>query len=861
MIKYCQYGFKIASNSLYILVLISYNLTKTLDAIYFISINTMIMWLRVIFFIFYIFFQIIFSGVLFAQNSQKELTALSITTEVNIDGLMDEAVWGRADTATGFHQWQPYNDRPGTFPTYVYVLYDNEAIYIGAEMFDPYPDSILTQLGIRDAGNRINADHFWIDINPFNDGVNGFSFMVSASGVQTDINRSTSGGGGENGINWDAAWWSDVAIHDQGWSVEMKIPYSALRFPGVEKPVWGINFFREIKRYQETSTWTFIKRGVGSPLNYLGNLTGIRGIKPPLRLSFFPYLSTYLEKEVNQENRNTSFNGGMDLKWGINEAFTMDMTLVPDFGQVQSDEKVLNLSPFEVRYDERRQFFTEGMELFQRANLFYSRRIGSTPKRHNEVFEIMEDTEVLVENPLETRMINATKVSGRTFKGLGIGVLNAITLSSHAVCRDTTSDIRREILTQPLTNYNLLVLDHSLPNNSYIGLINTNVLMDQQYMANVTGTEFNFNDKTNRYGIRGEAALSQLYYDDQDNIFGYKYDIRAGKLGGKIQYSLSREEVSDQYDQNDLGYLRRNNEIENQASFEYNIFDPFGPFLDFSTGLSYEHNQLYNPRVFTGSRIDMDARSTFVNRYEMFMRLEYKPVGTKDYFEPRVEGRYYQIDPSYEFFGRLESDPRKKLAVGGDFRIEKFLGLFGQTRYGFEITPRLRLNDRFDISAGTEHFTRINDIGYVMDISEDSIFFGKRHSPTIVNTLESNYVFSRNISLSFNLRHYWARVDYDGEYYFLNQDGTLAAIEQDLGVADINYNAFTIDMIFKWNFAPASWITVMWKNIVDSEGSLLINNYFDNVDQLFRNNQMNSFSVKVLYFLDYQFLRNRLTHQ
>lgn len=793
------------------------------------------------------------------QVERKELTAKRTEHPPKIDGILDDEAWQRAEEATQFYQWQPYNDRPGTYESYVNLVYDDNAIYIGANMIDPDPDSILTELGIRDADDRINADQFWIDINPYNDGVNGFTFKVSASGVQTDINRSTVGRRGPGretgGLNWDAAWKSHTNIHDKGWSVEMEIPYSALRFPTKEVQEWGINFFREIKRYQETSTWNFIKRGVGTPLNYLGVVKGIKGIKPPLRLSFFPYLSGYLEKDVNEDQWRTSYNGGMDLKWGISEGFTLDITLIPDFGQVQSDAKVLNLSPFEVRYDENRQFFTEGMELFQRANLFYSRRVGGVPKGYEELEEQITETEIIVSNPLETRMINATKLSGRTNKGLGIGVFNATTLAGHAEIKDTITDVTRRVLMQPITNYNILVFDQSLPNNSYVSLINTNSLMDQDYMANVTGSEINILDKTNRYGIRGQMAVSQLYYKNEDNVFGYKYDVRAGKFGGIIQYAISRQVITDEYDQNDLGFMRRNNEIENQLSFEYNIFDPFGRFLDFLTGISVEHNQLYYPRNFTGLRIDWDARTTFVNRYELFMRVEYNPMGMKDYFEPRVEGRYYQLDKSYELFARMETDSRKKLAIGGDIRIQRIFSPFNQRDIGFDISPRLRLNDRFNISARTEYTKRENDIGYVEDINEDSIYFGKRQSPTFINQIQANYIFTNNISLSFNLRHYWARVAYDGDYYFLNPDGTLREIENDLKVENINYNAFTIDMVFKWNFAPASWLTIVWKNIVDSEGNRIINNYFDNVDQMFKDNQVNSFSAKILYYLDYQFLR------
>jgi len=812
-------------------------------------------------FLLWVFGSCLSASAAFGQIERKQTITQRIDDPPKIDGVLNDASWEGAFEATDFQQYEPFNDRPATFPTKVKFLYDDNAIYIGALMIDPDPDSILTELGVRDSDARINADNFSIDINPYNDGVNGFTFKVSASGVQTDVNRSSRGrrffGGGTRGdINWDAVWDSDVQITEQGWVAEIKIPYSGLRFPDSEVQVWGINYWRDIRRYTELSSWNFTDRQVRNQMNYLGTLRGIEGVKPPLRLAFYPYVSAYLEKSASQDTWGKSLRGGMDLKWGITESFTMDITLIPDFGQVRSDEKILNLTPFEVRYEERRQFFTEGTELFQRANLFYSRRIGSEPKGYEEVENQLDENEIIVENPVETKMVNATKISGRTNKGLGIGILNAMTLKSQATIEDTLSGVSREVMTQPFTNYNILVFDQSLPNNSFVSLINTNTYMKEiGYMANVTGSEFNINDKSNMYGVRGEVAVSQHYLDGIDNSFGHKYQIRAGKFGGKIQYRLNREVVSDTYDQNDLGYLRRNNEIENQATFDYIQVQPFGKFLSFGAGLNVDYNQLYNPRKFTGLNVGLDSRAEFVNRFDIFIRGEYSPMGTKDYYEPRVEGRYYFIDRAIDVFSRFGTDRRKKIALNGGFRYQKIFSPFEQKEYGFELTPRFRINDKFTYSLGVEHIQRINDIGYITDNGPDSVYFGKRNSPTWIGTINASYIFTNTISLGFDLRHYWSRVVYDGTYFFLEEDGLLTVLENDLEQEDFNYNAFTIDMVFKWNFAPGSWLVGVWKNIVDTEGQL-INNYFRNLDTMFSDNQVNSFSLKLLYYLDYQYINN-----
>ena len=792
-----------------------------------------------------------------AQIPRREIQASRIQTPPKINGLLHDEAWQQVEAATDFYQYKPFNDRKASFKTDVYVTYDNNAIYIAAKMHDPFPDSILTELGVRDADMDMNADKFSIDISPFNDGVNGFTFLVSASGVQTDINRSSRSrrGFGRNSrgdYNWDAVWDSHVTIDSEGWNVEMEIPYTALRFPKNDIQEWGINFWRDIRRKDEQSSWNFVDREIRNQMNFLGTLTGIIGVKPPLRLSLSPYVSAYLQKSATSSEYQTTFNGGMDLKWGINESYTLDMTLIPDFGQVKSDEKVLNLSPYEVRFDENRQFFTEGTELFQRADLFYSRRIGSEPIGYDDVEDTLEDSEEIIENPVETRMLNATKLSGRNGKGFAVGVLNAMTTDSHAKIRHSETEQEREVLTQPFTNYNILVLDQSLKNNSYVSLINTNTLMNKiGYVANVTGTEIRLNDKSNLYGFRGEGALSQHYYDFGRNSLGYKYDISVGKFGGKIQYSLNRELVSDTYDQNDLGYMRRNNEIENQARFDYNIFQPFSKFLSFRNGLRFEYNQLYKPREFTELSIGLFSNATFVNRFDIFIYSRYRPLGEKDYYEPRVDGRFFKLDKSFSIFSRFSSDERKSIAFSGGFDIEKVFSQFGQTEYSFEATPRFRINDKLNFSLGIEYFERKNDLGYVEDFGIDSVFFGKRNSQTWIYLVNANYIFTNRISLGFDLRHYWSRVKYDEQYFFLNDNGSLSESELNFDKEDINYNAFTIDMVFKWNFAPGSWLTAVWKNIVDAEG-IMINNYFDNVESMFKENQVNSVSLKLLYYIDYQ---------
>lgn len=785
------------------------------------------------------------------NNERKEIVAVRTDTPPVIDGSMQDPAWQQSHVADRFFQHEPHNDRMASHDTEVRVLYDDHALYIAARLFDPHPDSILRELGLRNSGNDLNADRFYVDINPFDDGIHGFRFQVSASGVQTDANMSGSGRHGD--LNWDAVWVSEVGITEHGWIVEMKIPYAALRFPRGEVQEWGINFWREIRRTRETSSWNFVNRRVGDALAYMGLLSGINGVSPPLRLALFPYLSSYVEKNGFDRGWASTLNGGMDLKLGISPAFTMDMTLIPDFGQVQSDAKVLNLTPFEIKYDENRQFFTEGTELFSKADLFYSRRVGNRPRNHQRAAEALEENEIIRENPLETRLINATKISGRTSGGLGLGFFNAMTAASEATLKDTLTGDKRKITTQGFTNYNLLVVDQSLPNNSFVSLINTNVAgAEEGYTANVTGTELRLLDRSNEFRVSGSGALSQQYQADADNIYGHKYNVQIGKTGGTWRYHYNRSVISDTYDQNDLGFLRRNNRISDGVTLSHNVFDPFWRFWFLTNAITYTHSRLYEPRTFTGVQLSHNLMALFDTRFHIRLNTTYLPRGERDYYEPRVPGRFYRTDRALNINIHYSTDYRKRFFLDGGFLLERRQSVVQQDAFGFMVQPTFRASDQFNLSYGFEYGQKNNDLGFVTLSDPDSIYFGRRQSPTITNTLRATYIFTNDLSLNVNLRHYWSRVEYDGSYYFLRPDGTLDLIDEDLQIPDINYNAFTIDLLITWHFAPGSQMTLAWKNVIDHRQALMHDGYVDNFRDMLDHPQINSFSVRFLYYIDFQ---------
>ncbi|MCD4745057.1 MAG: DUF5916 domain-containing protein [Bacteroidales bacterium] len=584
-------------------------------------------------------------------------------------------------------------------------------------------------------------------------------------------------------------------------------------------------------------------------------LTNLENIKPPLRLSFVPYLAGYIEKNPDYDNWINTYNYGLDLKYGINESFTLDMTLIPDFGHVQSDDRILDLSPFETYYNEKRPFFTEGTELFDKGGIFYSRRIGSTPIKYDDIEDDYDENNI-ISNPDAARLINATKLSGKTNGKLGIGLFNAMTANTYAKVIDTNG-VEKKILTQPFTNYNMLVLDQSLKNNSYISLYNTNVYRGQnEYTANVSGTEFKIENKKNSYAINGLFNISQKYYPVSKPEFGYKYNINAGKISGNFKFNIMQNVESDTYDPNDMGFLYHNNQITNTLVLRYNIYEPFWKVFDWYNYFYIKYSSLYAPRKYTSFNLRFNSNTTFKNHLSVGFYSNFRPVEMHDYFEPRSDNKFFVRPSQYSLGMWISPDYRKKFVVDCDIGFWR-VSDYNQNGIFFAVEPRFRVNDKLLFLLEIDFDIENNDIGYVTDSTDNNnnelIIFGKRDLKTLENTLEANYNFNNKLSLSFRLRHYWMTGKYK-EFFDLEQDGYLSNNSY-YENNDFNYNAFNIDMVFTWDFAPGSEMIVVWKNAIYGSEDEIINNYFDNFKNTIELPAINSFSIKLMYYLDYQYLK------
>jgi hypothetical protein len=792
-----------------------------------------------------------------AQPVKKSIPAHYSQGTIKIDGSIDEPAWKDALPAGNFVQQSPYNGPPAMLPSEVRIAYDQSGIYIGAMMHDPHPDSIPKQLGLRDA-NNLNADYFTVILCPFRDGINAFCFKVYVSDVQEDY-KLPGGFGSDGDISWDAVWYSKARIRPDGWVAELFIPYSAFRFPKADSGSWDINFIRSIRRYRELDSWNFIDAKVDGTVNQSGLLTGLRDIKPPLRLSVTPYVSAYVEKNPSNPDWLFSYNAGADLKYGIDQSFTLDMTLIPDFGQVASDDKIYNLTPYEIRYDEKRQFFTEGTELFNKSGLFYSRRVGTTPKKYDDACNLVDTGEKVTENPSQTRLINAAKVSGRTNKGLGIGVFNAMSSNTWATIFDTVTGENRRVMTQGFTNYNMIVFDQALKNNSYFDVLNTNYYMPTEgYTANVSGVDMKFANHKYTNAFYGSLFVSQKYYSHASPVFGYHYSFSAGKISGNFTWNYSQLLETDTYDPNDLGFNEVNNRFDHRAYFQYNIYEPFGKFLAWYNSGWISYKMLYKDFKYTSFGFGAESHGRTDKHLDFDLNAEIYPIESHDYYEPRVKGWMYISPATYNLSSWISTDYRKPVAL--DFYAAgAIVGSRAATGWYLEVDPRFRITDRILIVYALSAQYLFNLNGYVKDSLDASgntvILFGRRDTKTLTQILTASYMIRSDISVNLRVRHYWLRVPYYS-FWQLQPDGHLIPSDY-TGNEDIDANLFNIDFGFTWNFAPGSQLSVVWKNAISNIDNTIPPDYLTNMHETLTTPATNSFSVRMIYYLDALYLKKK----
>lgn len=799
-----------------------------------------------------------------AQPAQRTLEAKRTTKEIVIDGKLNEEAWKDAAIVNDFTEFKPVpgrKERP-EIRTEAFIVYNNDGIYFGGTCYEPTRDSIQAELSGRD-GFGIN-DYICIAFDTYYDKLNGFEYFITPLNEQWDAKITSSQNIASEDFSWNAVWVSAVEIHDKGWTFEIFLPYSAIRFSRQRLQNWGFNVTRRRRKAESQTVWNPVDPTLNGFITQEGVWKGVSNIKPPLRLQLYPYLSFYENhypaSQPGQQNWTKQLSGGLDMKLGLNQAFTLDVTLVPDFGQVQSDNQVLNLSPFEIRYNENRQFFTEGTELFMKGNLFYSRRIGGRPINLSAAYNAIGSNEKLMINPTESKLINATKLSGRTGSGLGVGILNAITRTQYAIIEDSITGKTRKFETDPATNYNILVLDQNLKYNSSVSFINTSVLRGGgEHNANVSAALLSLNDKHNMYNLRGNVAISHLdHKSKQGSSTGYSHSIGFNKTSGRFLFGFGQDLTDTRYSSNDLGYLTNSNFLNHNASAVYRVTQPKGWYNRMSFNLSAGINRLFKPvdditTMYQDAKVSFSFTAQHKKMFSFSVYGSWKP-SHNDFYEPRLYGWIFKRNNSLSMGSWIETNAAKKYSLYAEFADRRFFHFYNGNNSNIVINHGYRFNPRFSIRHSIEKNIQSNSVGFTKVLDNQNILFARRRVSIISNIINLKYSFTNKMGLAFRARYYSSIVE-NKDFYLLNKDGSLTPKNDITRNYNRNVNYFNIDMVYTWQFAPGSFVNLAWKNATVHSSDTADTGFWENLQKTLTANQNNNFSVKIIYFLDYLHLK------
>lgn len=726
------------------------------------------------------------------EKAKKIYRAEKCTSPVTIDGSLDEATW-QGTWEGDFVQREPFEDAAPSQKTEFKILYDDENIYVGIKALDTAPDSIVTRLSRRD---KIDGDAVGIMLDSYHDLRTAFAFIVSASGVKTD--QIFSDDGASEDLTWDPIWYVKTHKQSWGWSAEMKIPLTQLRFEKGSKEVWGMDVFRQIFRKNELSVWQQISRTSPGFTHLFGELAFTGEIKPRKQFDLTPYvtssLNTYQKEEGNKfaDGRDSRVNGGIDGKIGVTNNLTLDFTVNPDFGQVEADPSVVNLTAYETFYAEKRPFFIEGNNItkFQLGfgdgdlsteQLFYSRRIGRRPQidldlRNNEYAKI----------PGYTPILGAAKLTGKTSGGWSVGIIESVGAKVNAQV-DYNGTTRRETV-EPLTNYFVGRLQKdSKKGNTIIGIMGTSTDRNldndllrstlhkngrsaafdfkqyfdgKNYMfqlntvfSNVTGSKeaIASTQRSSAHYFQRPDAKQKHYDENLTSLSGHGGNLQLQKIGGNLNGLLAVMWKSPGLELNDIGYLRSTDEIfqvnwlgykftkpkgimrsANLNLNQWNVWNFFGQYLN-SGGNVNGFVQLTN-QWSVGSGINMESETLSSSQLR----------GGPSMYLPASKNFWYSV----------QSDPRKKISFkyqGFHSRQSHAASTYDQYSPDVRYQPSNILEIKFEPSLMLIR----DDMQYITDAN-----FGSEKRYILGKVVQKNLSFSTRINVNIrpNLTiQYWGQ--------------------------------------------------------------------------------------------------------
>ncbi len=524
-----------------------------------------------------------------------------------------------------------------------------------------------------------------------------------------------------------------------------------------------------------------------------------------------------------------------------------------------SDNVINNLTPYEVRLTENRPFFTEGTELFNKAGLFYSRRVGAIPSRYDSVLNFVDNNPnwEITKNPSVTQLYNAVKFSGRTQDKLGIGIFNAITAPIYGKIHNNSNGKDSSILTEPAGNYNIIVFDQALKGRSYFTFTNTNVLRNGFGRdANVTGADLALYDKKNAHKFLMQERYSTIWKGSPEQ--GFRSTISYGKISSNWQYFVYNDVMSDNYNPNDLGYLASANKITYRANLSYHQFTATDRFITYAYAIEPKLEYIYKPYAYNNFSITGTAFWVFKNFWDFTFVTNIAPGKDNDYFELRTPGKFLSYPSNYYFSLVGSSDSRKKIywSYNVNYAISP---KFNNVLTTWDMGLRYRFSNRFSLAMeGSSAFEK-NQLGFafVRETNGDPIT-GFRNNHVFTSLLTGIYNFTSRLNLSVRARHYWNKVDYTS-FHDVDAKGNLTD-RPFINDQNEDVNIFNVDGFLTWDFRLGSQLILGYKNWLGNNEVITVpgnNNYFNNLSETLRARHGNELTIRFIYYLNYNQLRKK----
>ena len=792
----------------------------------------------------------------FENLSKRIANASRINGEITIDGKISETLWDEAKPINNFIQIWPKNFEKIKDETEAYILYDDKNIYVAVKSFFKDIDKLQKGLARRDTWDAVNAaDNVWVAFDSQDDGLNSNYFMVTASGIQFD------GAMSKDIVNdpaWDAVWKSEVSIHENRWELEMSIPLSLLNFKNIKEQTWGLQIWRTSHYNQQWDNWPGHDQLTPGDVSRSGILKGIQNISSQRTKEFQPYI---LSGTINDENNSSINNVGIDFSYQLSPNSQVNTTINPDFGQVEADPSVLNLTAFETFVQEKRPFFVKGASFFNEGAefqadwvldgegsfitkpimLFNSRRIGRVP----QAFDISNGE--IIEKPMQTSILGAAKIFGKTKNNISYGFMSSITAEEFAVIEisDDNSSYKKRELLEPSTYYTLGRIESPIINNlSTLGFMITRVDPDNLFSETVGALDWRFKFLENKFTFAGQLINSNtsvgngfggrfdLRYDNTKwfdiwfqggqydelfdiNRFGYltRSDVKGylTKLGFKRNKKLFNITEFNRIDLSYFNYLKNNNLslIENyQVQYKFNILNfPIFRILDFAF-------------VYGQSLESFDDRDTFRDDHALILK---RPAGTMSSFQ----------------FGTATNLKASINLMFSNYKYDT-----GTKQNNLNLVFVVRPSNSLFLSVNPFYSEILNNEQWVEALDEvgvKKLIYSNSKQNISSLTFRMDYLFNPKLSFQAYYQPFEADVNYENFKYLLE--------DRTLNFSQINYdkNPNFISrtsrgtFVFRWEYLPGSRLFLVY-NLNES-------NFFTDNEGNWEKTKTNSVFLKLDYFI------------